>query len=183
MQTKRVLLYLLPLTLFFGLTILLYSGLGQDPTLLESQLVGQKIPEFSKKLLMNPEQTITDKDIKGPALLNVWASWCPSCYHEHPFFMKLSKDKSIRIYGVNYKDKTEDALKYIRDQGNPYKKIIVDDNGRLGIDLGVYGAPETFVIDKNNQIIYRHVGVLNQQIWDQVIKPKLFAEKGATNEK
>ncbi|PIP80398.1 MAG: DsbE family thiol:disulfide interchange protein [Gammaproteobacteria bacterium CG22_combo_CG10-13_8_21_14_all_40_8] len=173
-QSKRLVLYLLPLTLFVGLTLLLYSELGQDPTLLESQLIGQKIPEFSKPLLMKPDVIITDKDIHGPALLNVWASWCPSCYHEHPFLMKLSAIQGVQIYGINYKDQRADALKYIQDQGNPYQGIIVDENGRLGIDLGVYGAPETFVIDKDNKIVYRHVGVVTEGVWESILKPKLL---------
>ncbi len=172
-QSKRLFLYLLPLALFVGLTLLLYSGLGKDPTELDSQLIGQKIPVFSKSLLFKPDAIITDKDIKGPALINIWGSWCPACYHEHPYFMELAKQKVVAIYGLNYKDGRAEALKFIQKLGNPYDQIIVDKNGRLGIDLGVYGAPETFVINHENRIVYRHVGVVNAQVWETLLKPRL----------
>ena len=139
-MSNRKFLFLLPLILFIAMVILLFSGLGKDPTKLESQLIGQLVPRFNKSLLLSPETIITEQDIKGPALINVFASWCPSCYHEHPYLMKLAQSKSAKIYGLNYKDKHIAARKFIEDLGNPYDLIIFDDNGRLGIDMGVYGA-------------------------------------------
>jgi cytochrome c biogenesis protein CcmG/thiol:disulfide interchange protein DsbE len=174
-MSNRKLLFLLPLVLFIAMVILLFTGLGKDPTKLESQLVGKSLPSFSKYLLLSPEKIISEKDIKGPALINVFASWCPSCYHEHPYLMELSKNKIVRIYGLNYKDKRPAGLKFINDLGNPYELVIFDDNGRLGIDMGVYGAPETFVVDANNKIIYRHVGIVNEEVWLKTLKPKVFS--------
>lgn len=170
------LVYLLPLLLFFAMVVLLFTGLGKDPTKLESQLIGKPIPEFSKAMLYSPDKIITNKDIKGPALLNVFGSWCPSCYYEHPYLMKLAATKAVNIYGLNYKDKRQDGLKFVNDLGNPYNAIIFDENGRLGIELGVYGAPETFIISSDNKIIHRHVGVVDADVWHNTIKPMLFPE-------
>jgi len=169
-------IYLLPLILFFAMVILLYTGLGKDPTKLESQLIGKVIPEFKKSLLLSRDRIVSNEDIQGPALLNVFGSWCPSCYQEHPYLMKLAADKSIKVIGLNYKDKREDGIKFIKDLGNPYDFILFDNNGRLGIELGVYGAPETFVIDADNRIIYRHVGVVDDKVWLNKIRPMVFPD-------
>ncbi len=182
-QKRRLLLYSLPLALFIALIALLYTGIGKDPTLLQSEMVGKALPKFSKNMLLHPKQTITEKDIKGPALLNIWASWCPACFREHPLLLKISNEEHIKMYGLNYKDEREDALAFIKKMGNPYKAIIVDYDGRLGIDLGVYGVPETFVIDKNNRIVYRHVGIINEVIWEKKIKPLLLGTVPPKNKK
>lgn len=179
-MTKKQLIFLSPLILFLGMAILLYTGLGKDPTELDSQLIGKPIPAFKKSLLLDASAQITDKDLKGPALVNVFASWCPACYHEHPYLMKLAESGEAKIYGLNYKDKRDKGLKFVNDLGNPYYQIIFDDNGRLGIDMGVYGAPETFVINADNQIVYRHVGIVNEQVWNTILKPKMSAEKSVT---
>lgn len=172
-QTRRLLLYTLPLALFIVVTVLLYSGIGKDPTLLDSQMVGKPIPAFHKTRLLHANETITEKDIQGPALINVWGTWCPACYHEHPLVLKLAREEKVKIYGLNYNDERKDAVAYLKKMGNPYTAVIFDDNKRLMIDLGVYGAPETFVIDKNNRIVYRHVGVITEGVWLSKIKPKL----------
>ncbi len=179
-QARRLFLYLLPLALFVGLTVLLYSGIGKDPTLLNSTMIGKALPEFSKPRLMQIKTLITEKDLQGPALINVFGSWCPACYHEHPYLMNLAATNEITIYGLNYKDQIEPALEFVEEQGNPYDLIIFDENGRLGIDLGVYGAPETFVINKDNRIVYRHVGVLSPQILKDKIMPALLIQEPAT---
>jgi len=171
-------IYLLPLLLFIAMVVLLYTGLGKDPTKLDSQLIGKEIPVFQKALLLDPDRTVTNKDIQGPALINVFGSWCPSCYQEHKYLMDFKANNTIKIIGLNYKDERRDGLKFISDLGNPYEYIIFDNNGRLGIELGVYGAPETFVIDANNRIIYRHVGVVSDKVWSKTIKPMLVAETG-----
>jgi len=173
-QTKRKLVFILPLVLFGAMVLLLFSGLGKDPTKLESQLIGKPIPTFEKTLLFAEQKKVTNKDIKGPALINVFGSWCPSCYQEHPHLMKLAEQKEVRIYGLNYKDSRENGIKFVNDLGNPYEFILFDNNGRLGIELGVYGAPETFVINAENQIIYRHVGVVTVSLWQTKIKPMLY---------
>ena len=175
---RRKLVFLLPLIFFAAMVFLLFSGLGKDPTKLDSQFIGKAIPQFKKTLLFKPEKTLTNNDIKGPALINVFGSWCPSCYQEHPHLMKLAETNAIKIYGLNYKDRRQDGLKFINDLGNPYTAILFDENGRLGIELGVYGAPETFVINANNKIIYRHVGVVSEDVWLNKIKPMLNVNQG-----
>jgi cytochrome c biogenesis protein CcmG/thiol:disulfide interchange protein DsbE len=169
-------LMLLPLLFFIAMVALLFAGLGKDPTKLDSLLVGKQFPEFEKSILLDVKKIVTSKDIQGPALVNVFASWCPPCYQEHPNLMKLAANKEVTIYGVNYKDTRSDALKFIKNLGNPYQFIVFDDNGRLGIDLGVYGAPETFLINSDNQIVYRHVGIINDEVWNTKLKLKLFPE-------
>ncbi len=173
-------IYLLPLFLFFVMVGLLFTGLGKDPTKLDSQLIGKTIPTFKKLLLLDTNKVVTNEDIQGPALINVFGSWCPSCYQEHPYLMKLAEANAIKIIGLNYKDSREDGIKFVEDLGNPYDYILFDNNGRLGIELGVYGAPETFVIDKDNRIIYRHVGVVTDAVWLNKIKPML-TNKSATS--
>mgnify|MGYP001828458322 CR=1 FL=1 len=175
---KKQFIFLSPLVVFIIMVIVLSSGLGKDPTELDSKMIGKPLPEFELQSLTNANKVLTQIDIDGPALLNVFASWCPSCYVEHPYFMKMQANNEIPIYGINYKDERRDGMKFVTDLGNPYKEIIFDYDGRLGIELGVYGAPETFVIDNNNQIIYRHVGVVDARVWNDVIKPKLASGAG-----
>ncbi len=179
-QKSNKLVFMLPLLFFIAMVILLFSGLGKDPTKLDSQLIGKSIPTFQKSRLLDANALVTDADIKGPALINVFGSWCPSCYHEHPHLMKLAaSNENIKIYGLNYKDTRSKGLKFINDLGNPYEIIIFDENGRLGIDLGVYGAPETYVINERNKIIYRHVGIVSDKVWKKKIKPLLKLSSGS----
>ncbi len=168
------LVFLLPLIFFIAMVVLLFTGLGKDPTKLESQMIGKAIPDFETTLLFSPDKIVTNNDIKGPALINVFASWCPSCYQEHKHLMDLDAANAITIYGLNFQDERNDALKFINDLGNPYEYILFDRKGYLGIELGVYGAPETFVINSDNQIIYRHVGVVSENVWLNKIKPMLY---------
>jgi cytochrome c biogenesis protein CcmG, thiol:disulfide interchange protein DsbE len=183
--SNKKLLFLLPLILFVAMVILLFTGLGKDPTKLESQLIGKDIPKFNKTLLLQAEKLVTEKNISGPALINIFGSWCPSCYHEHPYLMQLSTEHNIKIYGLNYNDKRAAGAKFINDLGNPYEFVIFDDNGRLRIDLGVYGAPETFVVNSENKIVYRHVGIVNEAVWLKLLKPKMYPDsnksKGKSN--
>ena len=172
-ERRKQLIFLSPLVLFIIMVLVLSTGLGKDPTLLDSRMIGKPIPAFQLQTLTDANKVMTQNDIQGPALLNVFASWCPSCYVEHPYFMQMQAENLIPIYGLNYKDERPDGMKFITDLGNPYKEIIFDLDGRLGIELGVYGAPETFVIDKNNQIIYRHVGVVDERVWTEIIQPIL----------
>jgi len=174
---KKLWLYLIPLFLFFAMTLLLFSGLGKDPTKLESQLIGKPVPEFEKLRLLDPSLSITQNELQGPALINVFASWCPSCYTEHPYLMKLAQSGEVRIYGLNYRDKRDAALNFVNKLGNPYDLIVHDDKGRVGIELGVYGAPETFVIDGSNQIVYRYVGVVTEEVWQKILKPKMLHDQ------
>ena len=172
-QRKR-LIYLTPLILFLMMVIVLSTGLGKDPTELDSKMIGKPVPNFELETLQDARRIFSQSDIKGPALLNVFASWCPSCYVEHPYFMQMKANNLIPIYGLNYKDEREDGMEFVTKLGDPYEAIIFDYNGRLGIELGVYGAPETFLIDANGQIIYRHVGVVDEKVWLEIFQPILM---------
>ena len=149
----------------------LYQGLGKDPQALPSVTVGKPLPDFTLPTLdSNLETTISRVDLLGePFLVNIWATWCSTCLVEHPFLYELSKNK-VRIVGVNYKDDSSAAIKWLEKYKNPYEVTVFDQKGRLGFDLGVTGAPETFLVDKQGNIVYRHLGVVNQAIWDAHFK-------------
>lgn len=179
MAGKR-LLYLLP---FFVVVVLGYffaSALDSDPSLLPSARVDQKVPVFELPTLKNGAVTVSQQQLKGPLLLNVWATWCPSCQLEHPVLNELAKG-GITIMGLNYKDERAAALKYLEIHGNPYQFNIYDHKGDLGLDLGVYGAPETYLIDSEGVIRYRHVGVVTPQNWRELLWPKWQAMGGTHN--
>lgn len=169
--------FLLPLIIFLGLTVafmvqLARNSQGDDPKRLESALVGKSIPNFSLESLTDENQKIDQNVVKtgSPRLLNVWATWCPTCYAEHEYLTQLAK-QGVEIVGIDYKDERPKAIKFLASYGNPYKAIIFDPKGSLGLDLGVYGAPETFIIDGNGIVRYRHAGDVNDQVWNQVLKP------------
>ncbi len=141
--------YLIPFALFVALIVFLGVGLGLNPREVPSPLIGKAAPAFQLAQLHHPERTFTHKDMLGEVwLLNVWASWCVSCREEHPLLVELARSKSVSIQGLNYKDKRDDALAWLRQFGDPYNLSISDSDGRVGINYGVYGVPETFVIDK-----------------------------------
>ena len=162
---KRRLLLLLPLLVFLGMSAFLYVGLYRDPAELPSALIGKPFPAFSLPALDDPERTLSEADLKGrPALVNVWATWCPSCRVEHPFLNRLA-EAGVVIHGVNYKDERAPAQKWLRELHNPYQLNIEDARGSLGLDLGVYGAPETFFVDAQGVIRHKYVGVIDEQVW------------------
>jgi cytochrome c biogenesis protein CcmG/thiol:disulfide interchange protein DsbE len=175
MLSKRKLALLLsfPLGGFLILLWFLWQGLGNDPSLLPSALVNHPLPPFRAPTLEDPQRMITAEDLKGDvALLNVWATWCPSCQAEHETLRTLA-EQGVIIYGVNYKDERDKALYWLQALGNPYRLNINDEAGQLGIDLGVYGAPETFLVDKQGVIRYRHVGVLDERVWQEDFLPRI----------
>ncbi len=166
------LLYL-PLAGFLILLGLFVLGLWNDPRLLPSALIDRPLPEFRAKTLTDPERIVSNNDLKGEiALLNVWATWCPTCYAEHKTLQALAA-QGVIIYGVNYKDERDKALRWLNELGDPYRFNIDDEAGRLGLDLGVYGAPETYLLDKLGVIRYRHVGALDSDIWREVFLPRI----------
>ncbi len=174
--------FLVPLALFLILAVFLGIGLTRDPKLVPSPLIDKPAPAFELTRLYQPEQKITEKEFAGKvSLFNVWASWCAACRQEHPFLMKLAREGNIPIYGLNYKDSREDARRWLqRYGGNPYLSIAYDDTGRTGMDWGVYGVPETFIIGKKGRVRYKHVGPLHEQVWQETILPiirKLQAEQ------
>jgi cytochrome c biogenesis protein CcmG/thiol:disulfide interchange protein DsbE len=168
----RYLRYLAPLAIFALLVAFLYRGLSLDPKLVPSPLIGKPMPTFTLTRLDNPAATISDADFKGKVtLLNVWATWCVSCRQEHETLVQLAKTGQVDIYGLNYKDNREDAKRWLSRFGNPYVANAFDSDGRVGIDWGVYGAPETFIIDREGIIRHKHIGPLTIQIINDEILP------------
>ena len=158
----------LPLVVFASLIILLFSFLSDKDDQLETALIDSSFPDFNLGSLSDESRLLTKQDIiKLPALINVWATWCIACRVEHPFLMKLKEESTLTIYGLNYKDNKLKALDLLERDGNPFEFSIYDFEGRLAIDLGVYGAPETFFIDKNGLIRERHVGVIDERVWEE----------------
>jgi cytochrome c biogenesis protein CcmG/thiol:disulfide interchange protein DsbE len=163
---------LIPLILFALLSLFLWRGLSLKPQELPSAQVGQSLPLFNLPILGDAKKRVTTNTLlKQPILLNVWASWCAACIDEQLFLMQLKADNTIPIYGINYKDSSDKAIEWLAKWGNPYQLVAVDKQGRLAIDLGVYGTPETFLIDSQGIIRYRHVGVLDETSWQQTLLP------------
>ncbi len=159
---------LIPLIIFLALILVLFTFLSGREDQLESVLVDKSFPEFSLTSLSDESSFKSKKDISElPALVNVWATWCIACRVEHPFLMKLKESSTIKIYGLNYKDDRIKALDLLERDGNPFEFSIYDFEGRLAIDLGVYGAPETFFIDKEGIVRERHVGVVDEKVWQE----------------
>lgn len=162
---------LIPVTLFLLLSFFLWRGLSLDPHKLPSVQLGKSLPVFTVPQLQNPEAAFSSSTLRQQVvLLNVWASWCEACVEEQVFMMQLARE-GVPIYGLNYKDRSADAMQWLAQWGNPYKLIGQDTEGKVAIDLGVYGAPETFVIDKQGIIRYRHVGIMTQDVWIKEIAP------------
>ncbi len=177
MKSLKWLLFGLPLLGFIAMAFLFFNALGSDPSLLPSARLDQKIPAFELETLAQPGAMVSTATVKGPLLLNVWATWCPSCQLEHPMLLELAK-AGIPIVGLNYKDERAAALKYLELHGNPFQYNIFDQKGSLGLDLGVYGAPETYLVDAEGVIRYRHVGVVDPKVWTQVLWPRWQAMGG-----
>ena len=168
-HTRRTLL-LLPLALFLVLAGFLLRGLQLDPRTLPSALIDQPLPAFELPVLGEARKVNRAAVIGEPSLFNVWASWCVSCRVEHPFLTELAR-RGVPVYGINYKDTEAEALRWLRQLGDPYRLSVVDAEGELGLDLGVYGAPETYVVDHAGIIRYRHVGVVDETVWRQLLEP------------
>jgi len=175
---KRFFLFL-PLILALVLGVVLFAGIGKDPTTLESALIGKPVPDFTLQSLQEPDLQLGNSLLKGKVqLLNVWATWCPSCRDEHGDLLWLAQEQGVSIIGLDYKDNRDDALSWLETLGNPYQTVIYDPRGTLGFDLGVYGAPETFVIDARGVVLYRHVGVVNRKVWEQTLLPIINEARG-----
>lgn len=167
---KRAIL-LLPLAIFLVVAVFLFRGLWLDPSELPSALIGKPFPAFSLPSVTEPGKTYTEADLKGkPALVNVWGTWCPTCRFEHPVLTDLAA-KGVVIYGINYKDDGAAAQKWLKELHNPYLLNIADATGTLGLDLGVYGAPETYIIDKDGIIRHKLVGAVDEKVWREQLAP------------
>ena len=164
--------FILPFVIFVIVAIFLFIGLGLKPSEVPSPLVGRAAPAFTLPQLQEPAKQFSPQDMKGKVwLFNVWASWCTACANEHPVFLELSRRNLVPIYGMDYKDKREDGEAWLRKHGNPYTLVVSDTEGRVGIDYGVYGVPETYVIDKQGIIYYKHIGAVTEQDLSEKILP------------
>jgi len=171
----------LPLILVIALGVVLYRGLSLNPQDMPSALVGKTMPDFELKTLNNSDKIVTQADLLGDiVLINVWATWCPTCKYEHPYLVDVAKDTKVKLYGLNYKDERVAAQKWLQHYEDPYVFSIFDDEGTLGLDLGVYGAPETFVIDHHGIIRKRFAGAIDTRVWRREFEPliaQLIEEK------
>ncbi len=164
--------FLIPISLFIVLAILLVRGLSLDPHKIPSPLVGKPLPAFRLPALENPKNIITNEDLRNRVVvINVWASWCVTCKQEHSVLMELARRRLAPIIGLNYKDTRTDAIAVLKNEGNPYEASLMDSDGRTGIDWGVYGVPETFILDKNGVIRYKHIGAVTPENLEQKLLP------------
>jgi cytochrome c biogenesis protein CcmG/thiol:disulfide interchange protein DsbE len=168
----KYLRFLIPLGLLLVLVLFLGAGLRLDPREVPSPLIGKTAPGFALTALEQPERTIKRDDLLGKVwMLNVWASWCTSCRVEHPLLLEFAQKNLLPIYGLNYKDERVAGIKWLRNFGNPYTHSLFDHDGRVGIDWGVYGVPETFIIDQQGVVRYKHIGVLTPEVLRTRIEP------------
>ena len=174
--------YLIPLVIFIVLAVFLAIGLTRDPHELKSVLINKPAPAFRVPQLKAADKMISNEDMRGKVwLLNVWASWCVACREEHPYLIEYAKSGVVPIYGLNYKDRREDALATLDELGDPYLVSAVDLDGRVGIDFGVYGAPETYIIDQGGTIRFKYVGPMMPDVWKEKILPVVQElNRGAT---
>ncbi len=164
--------YLIPLAIFIVLVVFLAIGLGHDPHEVPSPLINRPAPSFQLAQLADPTKTFSAQEMRGKVwLLNVWASWCVSCREEHSVLLDFAHTGVVPIYGLDYKDKRDDALSWLREFGNPYELSASDTDGRVGIDYGVYGVPETYLIDRNGVIRYKQIGPVTPELLQNKIVP------------
>ncbi|MEE8234052.1 MAG: DsbE family thiol:disulfide interchange protein [Gammaproteobacteria bacterium] len=173
--------YFLPLALFAVLVLLLAIGLRIDPSIVPSPLIDKPLPAFNLPKLITPDDNIKSSDFQGDVvLLNVWASWCVACRVEHPLLLELSKNNEMLIYGINYKDTRNDAMQWLQRFGDPYRASAFDQHGLTGIDLGVYGVPETFIMDRAGIIRYKHIGPVTREALENTIVPLIKKLKASS---
>ena len=171
---KGALRFLVPLAIFFTLVGFLAVGLRLDPREVPSPLIDKPAPDFALTRLDAPAQTLRRADMLGKVwMLNVWASWCEACRDEHPYLVEFAKTRAVPIYGLDYKDQVEPARQWLAERGNPYEASLFDGNGRVGIDFGVYGVPETFIIDKQGVIRFKQIGPLTPAVLQDKVLPLL----------
>lgn len=165
---------------FAVLVAVFWVGLQQDPSELPSPYIGKPAPEFDLPSLTRPDQRVNSASLEGQlALVNVWATWCVGCRQEHDFLMQLAAANPLPIYGINWRDKRSDALRWLQQLGDPYVASGFDEDARVGIDWGVYGAPETFLVSPDGIVIYKHLGPLTTAIWERDFMPRIADAQGA----
>ena len=166
--------YFLPLIAALILIPIMILGLRSDPSELPSQYIGKPAPEFNLPTLRDAEKNISTADLRGQiSLVNIWATWCAGCRAEHPFLMQLSRENTVPIYAINWRDNREDALRWLGQLGDPYVASGFDEDGRVGIDWGAYGAPETFLLNAQGYVVYRYTGPLSRAMWNQEFVPRI----------
>ncbi len=171
--------FAIPLVVFVLVAGFLYRGLALDPREVPSPLIGKPAPAFSLPTLANPDEQFSPDQMKGKVwLLNIWGTWCASCRIEHPLLVELARREQVDIVGLNYKDDTAQAKVWLRDLGDPYVITAVDESGRIGIDWGFYGAPETFVVDADGVVRHKHVGPVTPQALQETILPLVAKLQG-----
>lgn len=171
--------FLLPLIIIVIMIPVFIIALHRDPTVVPSPLLMKPAPDFSLPSLQDPERTVGSADFAGKtALVNVWATWCVGCRQEHAYLMQLAASSDIPIIGLNWRDQRSKALIWLQDLGNPYAATAYDEDGRVGIDWGVYGAPETFLVDPNGIVLYKHISPMTEEVWKQEFEPRILAVRG-----
>ena len=166
--------FFIPIVIFGGITLLFLIGLSRDPGYLPSMLINKPAPEFALKSEIPGSEDLSTDALKGQiSLINVFGSWCSSCVIEHPILMRISAEQSVAVYGLNWRDQPDDAAVWLRRYGNPYAKIGHDQTGRVAIDFGVTGAPETFIIDAEGRVRHKHVGPISWETWTNVLLPMI----------
>jgi cytochrome c biogenesis protein CcmG, thiol:disulfide interchange protein DsbE len=166
-------LFILPALIFAGLAAAFYAGLGRDPSIVPSALIGKPVPDFALQPLLGGKPGLASADLKArPVLVNMFASWCVPCRAEHPLLMRLAS-QGVPIYGIDYKDKPQDAMAWLGELGDPYQRLAADPAGTAALDWGVYGVPETFVVDAAGTIRFKQVGPLTIDVIDDTILPLL----------
>jgi len=166
--------FALPLLAFAVLIAVFVAGLRQDPSNIPSPLLQHPAPQFAIPSLQDPDVLVGSKNYENQlALVNIWATWCPGCRQEHGFLLQLAQEGSIPIFGLNWRDDRAEALRWLQSLGNPYIATAFDVDGRIGIDWGAYGAPETFLVDRNGIVIHKHIAPLNREIWERDFVPRI----------
>lgn len=169
---RRGLMVALPLTVFIALVAMLGWGLTRNADDIPSALIGKPVPKFSLPAVEGRQLGLSSADLRGEvSLVNVFASWCLACREEHPLFMRIAADGTVSLHGLNYKDQPQDASKWLDAPGDPYTRTGADLDGRVAIDWGVYGVPETFVVGADGRIAYKHIGAMTSKAWNETILP------------
>ncbi len=172
--------FLLPIIVFAVMIPVFIIGLGRNKSELPSPLLNKKSPQFELPSLQEPDVTVGSADYAGDiTLVNVWATWCAGCRTEHGYLMNLAARGEVPIFGLNWRDQRTPALSWLRQLGDPYVKTAYDEDGRVGIDWGVYGAPETFLLAADGTVLYKHISPMNEQVWTEEFLPRIQAARGS----
>lgn len=166
--------FVLPVVVLGALVVLFLFGLQHDPRTIPSPLIGKPAPDFSLRVVGSDVPYKRDDLLGRPLLVNFWASWCAGCRVEHPFLMELSR-RGVEIVGMDYKDSDADGLAWLQQHGNPYRSLVADTQGTAGLDWGVYGVPETYLLDAQGNIVYKHIGPLDPKTWETRMAPLMQA--------